>query len=383
MQVPPLDTGQISALKRDGYLVLAGVLDTELCASLRDGMWAELTAAVPRLRRDDASTWYPFTADESPSTRRGPEYNNSHEGGDPRLECGPGHRYYLRNGTDELLLDLFPRALMGVAEQLLGTDEVVFPRGNVDGKIVGPCFMDANVESAQATHTGTHEPRYPPPLATEELEISPSGPGTFNGQGTRGLYCTLPNSKDPREERVSQARPGETKTATYPGMHSDGGIEGRTRLRATAFIGDCPPGSGGFTLWPGSHTAIWRQQWEATQRANTGRSPEDCLAEWARGVEEGLTYRQNFEHLRGFDGYTGEVMEALRQREPVELSGNAGTVVLWHGVLAHCVGQNKHTDVVRVASIYEFHKTVASLPDTELRRRLASVWGEEAPPQVR
>ena len=36
-------------------------------------------------------------------------------------------------------------------------------------------------------------------------------------------------------------------------MHSDD----RVRLRATCYFDDCPPGCGGFTVWPRSHTRVW------------------------------------------------------------------------------------------------------------------------------
>ena len=284
-------------LPQDGFLVLPGALDEGACAEMRDRMWAEISAAVPRLDRNDPKTWGPFTADESPSQRR-PEFNDSHEGGDVRFECGPGHRYTLRNGADDLHLDFFPRALWDVAEQLLGRGELTYPRGEVDGKITGPCFMDAATESGLATHTA-REPRWPPPLVTEELEITKTGPGAMNGQGTRGLYCTLPNSIDPREKKHSDGRP-------YAGMHSDGGIEGRIRLRATAFIDDCPPGSGGFTMWRGSHDAMWQQQWQDLQKANSHiaqKSEAELEEEWEEGVRSGLTYRQRIEQRKGYDGY--------------------------------------------------------------------------------
>ena len=75
---------------------------------------------------------------------------------------------------------------------------------------------------------------------------------------------------------------------------------------------------------------------------------------------------------------TGAEMDALRQQGPVELSGPAGTVVLWHGSIAHIVGQN-HSDGIRVASICDFHKTPASLPDQVLRQRIESKVGEPYP----
>jgi|EP01047_Picozoa_sp_COSAG01_P086175 ectoine hydroxylase-related dioxygenase (phytanoyl-CoA dioxygenase family) len=68
-------------------------------------------------------------------------------------------------------------------------------------------------------------------------------------------------------------------------------------------------------------------------------------------------------------------MDQLREQAPVELSGPRGTVVLWHGVACHVVGQNTCSDVIRQASIYEFHKTPASLPDEVLRKREALLHG--------
>lgn len=336
--------------------MLPGALAPDACAEMRDKMWDEITAVVPRLDRHDPKTWTPFSADESPSKRR-PEFNNSHEGGDVRFECGPGYRYFLRNGTDEHHLDFFPRALWDVAEQLLGRGELTYPRGEVDGKISGPCFMDASTESGLATHTAS-EPRWPPPLATQELEITATGPGFMNGQGTRGLYCTMPNSSDPREAKHSDTLP-------YAGMHSDGGVEGRIRLRATAFIDDCPPGCGGFTIWRGSHFAMWKQQWQDLQKANSHiatKSEAELEAEWEEGVRSGLTYRQRIEQRKGYDGYHGEVMDALREQSPVEVSGPAGTVVLWVGVTAHIVGQNKHSDIIRQASICKPHYALSRSP---------------------
>ena len=37
--IEPLTADQITQFKRDGFLVLEGVLDPELCRQARDGMW--------------------------------------------------------------------------------------------------------------------------------------------------------------------------------------------------------------------------------------------------------------------------------------------------------------------------------------------------------
>ena len=156
-QVPRLTAAQIAALKRDGYLVLPGALDLRLCAAVRDSMWEDLSAIIPRLRQHDRRSWTPFTDDEAARLA---------EGLHPKLELQGSHRFFLRNGVDESLLDLFPRALFDVAEQLLGEGEVVYPRGRVDGVVSGPCFMDALTEATLQNpypYGRGSAPRWPPP----------------------------------------------------------------------------------------------------------------------------------------------------------------------------------------------------------------------------
>jgi hypothetical protein len=55
----------VQQFARDGFLVLPGVLDPQLCARARDDMWSVLNAHVPRLDRHDARTWGPFTGDSA------------------------------------------------------------------------------------------------------------------------------------------------------------------------------------------------------------------------------------------------------------------------------------------------------------------------------
>ena len=240
--VPRLTVAQLASFKTDGYLVLPDVLERELIQQLREEAWREIESFV-RLRQDDPSSWGALEEEDVRHlSKRRPDKNNSHEGGDPRFE-GSGHRFYLKNGADELHLNAFPRALWSVVEQLLGEGTVVWPRGVVNGMISGPCFMDASTESGLSTHWAT-TPRWPPPMKTETLSTTPTAAGHLNGQATRGLYCTLPNSSDPRLP-AGEAAGAKQRTPTsgdkfWPSMHSDGGGESRVRLRATAFIDACP-----------------------------------------------------------------------------------------------------------------------------------------------
>ena len=128
----------------------------------------------------------------------------------------------------------------------------------------------------------------------------------------------------------------------WQGAHSDG-LNNRVRLKAIGFITDCPPGCGGFTIWPRSHVALWERHWAALAE---GKTP---------------------------DGYVGEVMDEVKKFEPVECWGKAGTVVLWHGTIAHVVGANHLSTHMRNAAIYSFHKTPDALPDAEIQRRNTGV----------
>ena len=55
--VESLTADQIAQFKRDGFLVLEGVLDPELCRQARDEMWEVIQAHLPRMKRDGPSTW--------------------------------------------------------------------------------------------------------------------------------------------------------------------------------------------------------------------------------------------------------------------------------------------------------------------------------------
>ena len=111
----------------------------------------------------------------------------------------------------------------------------------------------------------------------------------------------------------------------------------------TAYVDDLPPDSGGFTVWPGSHSRIWRAQWQA-------------FLEGAKHMDEHLAGRK--------PGYNDPVIQRIkRDTQPVDCHGPAGTAVLWHTKILHIAGQNSSADIIRQATIYGFLKTPESLPD--------------------
>ena len=131
-QVDLLTTSQIAQFKRDGLIVLPGVVDADLCRQARDQMWDTLAEYRPSMKRDDPSTWPPITEEEQAS------YTRPADGGDPYFSGG-GHRFHIRNGAEDLLLDIGARSVWNIAEQLLGKDEVVWPGGlDASGHMTGP-----------------------------------------------------------------------------------------------------------------------------------------------------------------------------------------------------------------------------------------------------
>jgi hypothetical protein len=328
MQADPLTPDQIVQFKRDGILVLPAVLDPALCRQARDEMWETIESHLPRMKRGDASTWGRFSEEETADLKQRPE-----GGGDPYFS-GSGHRFTIRNGAEELSLNNGPRAMWQVAEQLLGKGTVVWPTGLDEfGTATGPSFMGDDAVGGLVSHVG-HEMGWPSggTFKTEEaLRLPKTGPVWINGQGTRGLYCTLPKSPPPGPD--------------YPSAHSDGACYGRWRLQMSAYIDDVPPNSGGFTVWPGSHSRIWREQWEA--------------------FKEGEKHTDKHLEVRKAGGYTDPVIAEIKaDTQPFDCHGPAGTVVLWHTKILHIAGQNTSDDVIRQASIYGFLKTLASLPDS-------------------
>ncbi|MFL2540543.1 MAG: phytanoyl-CoA dioxygenase family protein [Candidatus Latescibacterota bacterium] len=328
-QVPSLTTAQIAQFKRDGFIVLPAALDPELCRRVRDDMWETIATYLPRMQRADATTWGPLSEEESAELSA----QKPAIGGEPYFN-GKGHRFYIRNGSEQSLLDLAPRATWQIAEQLLGKDTVVWPAGHDDaGFTTGPCFMCDDAVGGLASHLAEDIKQWPAKgsFATEPaLRLPQTGPVWLNGQGTRGLYCTLPNSPDPGPE--------------YRGAHSDGACYGRWRVQMAAYIDDLPANCGGFTVWPGSHARIWLEQWQA--------------------FKAGEKHTDKHLQMRKAGGYNDPVIQRIKaDTQPVDCHGPAGTVVLWHTKILHMAGQNQSDDIMRQATIYGYLKTPESVPD--------------------
>ena len=339
-QVLRLTTSQIAQFKRVGFVVLPGVIDPELCRQARDQLWETIAESRPSMKRDDHSTWVPFTEEEQAS------YMRPVDGGDPYFS-GKGHSFCIRNGPEDLLLDIGARSLWDVAEQLLGEGEVVWPAGlDESGFTTGPCLINQNVVKYLVVHLG-HEMKDWPKEGTgrtEKLRLPKTGPASFTAQGTRGMYCTLPNSP----ARTADSRPGP-----FPEAHAGEGLyESRQFLQSVVYFDDVPPGAGGTTLWPGSHTRIWNH-WEPVNSSLTAAEKQAARTAFVAG-----------EDSPRFVGFTDAPIGDLKaDTTPVMTHGPSGSVVLWQSHMLHMAGQNTSSDVIRQATFYSFMKTRESIPD--------------------
>eukprot|EP01051_Picozoa_sp_SAG22_P002294 SAG22_NODE_101_length_20519_cov_15.588002_10_plen_269_part_00 len=226
--VPRLTPAQMEHFKTEGYVVLPAALDLELCARARDHLWEVLALELPRMRRDDPSTW--TTIAEGEATGR------SHAGWPDDTQLGApansyfsaaGHRLHLHCSEEPLYLDLFPLALRAVAEQVLGAGTVVLPAGPdpADGLVRGPVFIANNGHTHKALagikkYEGWVDQTYlthPPPMASETIAVPPYSPATGAIDGCRGIYCTLPAGQGHFGDKLGE----NTRADGYPGAHSD------------------------------------------------------------------------------------------------------------------------------------------------------------------
>ena len=167
------------------------------------------------MKRDDPATWDPITEEESAKLQHRPE-----DGGDPYFS-GNRHRYTVRNGASELMLNLAPRALWQVAEQLLGKGTVVWPSGLDDsGYTTGPCFMCDDAVGGLNSHVGDLMGWPSEGTFTTEpaLRLPETGPVWLNGQGTTRVIL------HPTEQPVSCSESTAVHTPTVRAT-ADGGCK--------------------------------------------------------------------------------------------------------------------------------------------------------------
>lgn len=192
-----LNSEELAFFKHNGYLIVRGGMDLQLCAEAQDRMWRELPVDSVVKRDNPATHVGPFLPKDEDSSS---------------LHLRSGYRWQQRQfGTEQLMIDLvFNPVLCEIAEQLLGENTLRAP-------VVGGTLM------------GTQGPAWPGGPVDPAL-------GT---QGVRGIYCTLPYGDKPRE-------PDSCHTDGHP-----------FNLGVVGLLGDVPRDGGAFKVWPGSHRRLY------------------------------------------------------------------------------------------------------------------------------
>jgi hypothetical protein len=237
-----LTAEQIGFFKTNGYLLVPGAMEADLCARVRDMMWEALPDDVTLSREEAPSHVGPFPDDERSSDS---------------LHVRDGYRWLNRTlGVSKPVIDLiYSESICAMAEQLLG----------------GP-MRQAVVDG---TPMGSAGPAWPG---------GPTDPAVGT-EGARGVYCTLPYGDKSRQPDA---------------CHTDGHP---FQLGVVGLIDDTPENGGAFKVWPRSHAELWetfelrydqpriphyehlpsfkgivhsRTYLEAIDRLNTDVSPVEC-----------------------------------------------------------------------------------------------------------
>ena len=233
---------EIAHFKREGFVIRYGLLDPGLMAKCRDRLWQ---GAPVRMDRDDPTTYFgPLRKDEEIGSGSHGIMHNSKAGFIWKERAA---------GGEQLMLDLLPRALMPIAEQLLGKGRVVQPSGEDVGTMLG-VSDDENFPHVLAEVSGSSDigikplcARYLHLIEKEEFPVKLMEDAKLYemfvvGTRARGIYATLPQP------------PGTQRPLVSEGGHNDGhpfvlGVE--------AYIDDVPPNGGGLQLYPQAHRRVF------------------------------------------------------------------------------------------------------------------------------
>ena len=153
---------------------------------------------------------------------------------------------------------------------------------------------------------------------------------------TRGVYAVFPSA--------GKAAPDDPERLTRAlGPHTDQVCQ---QLNACAYLDDVPPRNGGFTLYPGSHRIMFR-----AHRFEANWSP--------------------------LPGYRDAVRRVVAEIEPVELAGDKGDVIFWHGRTVHSAGVHLG-DAIRWAVFADFTLDREVLSAEEHKRIGQFEWFKDA-----
>ena len=172
-------------------------------------------------------------------------------------------------------------------------------------------------------------------------ELPEEGERVWMPRWSRGIYCTLPGSP-PRPNSAN-------------GCHTD---SHPLHIGAVGYIDDVEPNSGALMVWDKSHRAFYPTfEFQYSQRRPEGR----WHGQWNQEL--------------GSDEYKA-ALHRVRQAEPVDAHGPAGTVVFWHGRVGHEPGPNYGTKI-RQAILYDFSR--ADMAEQDTMGPSESMWRDWSP----
>ena len=154
---------------------------------------------------------------------------------------------------------------------------------------------------------------------------------------TRGVYAVFP-----RAAAQSGGPPAEAVAAALT-PHTDRVCQ---QLNVCVYLDDVPPRNGGFTLYPGSHRAMFRAH---RYHANWSPTPS----------------------------YRAAVAQVVATTQPVELTAAKGDAIFWHGRCVHSAGAH-FGDRVRWAIFGDFTHDRPTLTDDEHRAVGQFEWFKDA-----
>ena len=191
------------------------------------------------------------------------------------------------------------------------------------------------------------------PLEDVDLQVQPASVDLRLGREFlefqhANIPCIHPTSEREVDEYVEERVVDEDAGEEFLGPQSvTGHLDGYANfdenpevftftLGAAVYVDDVRPRSGGFTVWPGSHR-VAAAYFEDHALETVGGKPNNSQVP-AVGEAAG---EWDYDDL------------LWNQYDPYEVSGPAGTVVLWHSKLTHNAGINVGEDV-RMAAITRF-----------------------------
>jgi hypothetical protein len=136
-------------------------------------------------------------------------------------------------------------------------------------------------------------------------------------------------------QRDALTAPG-SQQASEIGSHIDGVNVGSSMptVGVATYLNRIQPRGGGFTVWPGSHHLVGKYYREAADDIYAGDGGIPALSP---------------------DGSWESDRQLSEQFDPIEVHGDPGTVVLWHGHMEHTGGINLSPGTVRMGLFTRFN----------------------------